>query len=89
MNKPRNSRRSVEDINYPNRLYAIPSASELKKDNLKNEFSNSESEMGELAASQNLYDKIIKFCCSWNFVFIFLALLSSFVIYSILRYWFL
>ena len=87
MKKPTDIRRPVNEINYSNRLNAIPAESEQREANTDNDFSNSGSEREELPAPQNLYDKIIKFCCSWNFVFIFLALLSAYVIYSLLQYW--
>lgn len=89
MNRPTNIRRSVDDINYQDKLYALQSACEQQNDKLKDEFFNLKPEPEELPAPKNPYDKIIGFCSSWGFVFIFLALLSTYVMYSILHYWFL
>jgi len=89
MNKLTDTRRSVDDINYQDKSYALQSTYEQQDDKLKDEFFNSKPEREELPAPKNPYDKIIGFCSSWGFVFIFLALLSTYVMYSILHYWFL
>jgi len=89
MNKLTDTRRSVDDINYQDKLYAVPTASEQQDDNLKDQFLNFKQESEELPVFKNTYDKTIEFCSSWRFIFIFLALLAIFVIYSIFHYWFL